>query len=82
MFAISANFKLLWTLSFLIKISDYISRRKAETAQSIIPKEELLESIQNDPTLTSSCTSKTGLVAKQGVIEKYYELYLNDDETS
>jgi len=64
-------------LRFYIK--DYISRRKAETAQSIIPKEELLESIQNDPTLTSSCTSNTGLVAKQGVIEKYYELYLNDD---
>ena len=67
------------TCSSLIHISDYIERIRSESAQDIIPIDMVWEALKADKTLEETCTSALGLVAKRGLIEKYYNLYLDKE---
>lgn len=67
------------TSSHDINISDYIERIRSESAQDIIPIDTVWEALKADKTLEETCTSTLGLVAKRGLIEKYYNLYLDKE---
>ena len=62
-----------------MNLSDYIERIRSESAQDIIPIDTVWEALKADKTLEEKCTSTLGLVAKRGLIEKYYNLYLDKE---
>ena len=56
-----------------------MERVRSETAQDIVPIDMVWEAIKAEKTLEETCTSTLGLVAKRGLIEKYYNIYLDKE---